>query len=125
MMDAKPELWVYVKDCTLDEALDWLRAVFLDLYPSLNSAPLYIFEGSYRDEPITVALRTNVEMPAVSLEIEVDASSCWPSRTALAHAAHEALHHTIAWIPDGKHAPGEMLVIDAAGERLIDRTEPV
>lgn len=122
MMDAKPELWVYVKDCTLDEALGWLRAVFFDLYPSVNSAPLYIFEGTYCGDPVTVALRTSLETPAGFLEIEIDVAGCWPSRAALAHAAFEALQHSVAWIPDGKHAPGEVLVIDADGERLLDRT---
>jgi hypothetical protein len=123
MMDAKPELWVYVSDCTLDEALGWLRAVFLDLYPSLTSAPLCIFEGNYCGDPVTVALRTSVPVPSGFLEIEIDAPGSWPSRADLAHAAFAALQRAVAWVPDGKHAPGELLVLDASGERLVDRAE--
>ncbi len=124
---ANPNMWIYVKKCSISDAYVWIATFLRDLRLAYRSEPTGIYEGVSHDFTETAVFREGIGIDGAYLEINfTDYQRRWKTRADLAREAFYALGREVRWAPEQEHPEyhqGEFMVINEIGERLVDWDE--
>ena len=113
---------IYVRECSEDEAVAWLRDLF-DALEQQEDAIVRTYEGTHDGSTVPVQIAERVENgPYTSLWFNAPEMP-WDSATACARDAHDALQKEVLCFLNDPERPWTMLRVNAEGEAYVDKRE--
>ena len=113
---------IYVRDCSENEVVEWLREVFEDVEPQ-EDALVRTYEGRYEGRTVPVQIAMHVENgPYTSLWFNAPEMP-WDEATACARDAQAALEKEVLCFLNDPERPWTMLRVSDAGEEHVDKRE--
>jgi hypothetical protein len=113
---------IYVRDCSEEEALEWLRTVFEELEPK-EDALVLTYEGTHEGKPVPVQIAENVENgPYTSLWFNAPEMP-WDEAAACAHDAQEGLEKEVFCFLNDPERPWKMLRVTDEGDGYVDKRD--
>lgn len=113
---------IYVRACSVEEAVDWLRDLLEDVERQ-EDALVLTYEGTYEGDTVPVQIAEHVENgPYTSLWFNAPEMP-WDSATACARSAQAALGKEVLCFLSDPERPWTMLRVTDKGEEHVDKRE--
>jgi hypothetical protein len=113
---------IYVRECSEEEAVAWLRDLFDDVERQ-EDALVLTYDGTYEGDTVPVQIAERVENgPYTSLWFNAPTMP-WDTATACARAAQEALQKEVLCFLSDPEQPWTMLRVTEEGEEHVDKRE--
>jgi hypothetical protein len=113
---------VYVRDCSEEEAVAWLREVFEELERQ-EEALVRTYEGTHEGRTVPIQIAEQVENgPYTSLWFNAPEMP-WDTATACARDAHDGLRKEVLCFLSDPERPWTMLRVAGEGEEYVDKRD--
>lgn len=113
---------IYVRECSEEEAVTWLRDV-LEGLEQVRGEPIVTYEGTYEGTAVPVQITENVENgPYTSLWFNAPTMP-WDTASVCAREAHEGLGKEVLCFLSDPEQPWKLLRVSREGEDYVDKRE--
>ena len=116
---------IYVRNLSVDEAVEWLRDEVFDTLERQDDALVLTYEGTYEGTTVPVQVAEGVENgPYTSLWFNAPPDAWpWDGAPDCARAAYEGLQKEVLCFLNDPEQPWKLLRVSADGEEHVDKRE--